>query len=260
MWPRHLDATIRGLFPLDDSSLVPIPVPGRRFVRPRAAPVALSRLLRYHDDSARVIFSAYWAEPGKDPRTLAYERQPGLADVSVSVDGPLSTFPTGATPRYTVRITNRGSMPVDDLVLLRTDEVGVVGGLETENCLELCGLSPLAPGQTASYTFDVIPQRVSDNPSPRVQFMVRAQSAGDFDRTPADNFLVVAASEASAPPNGGGDGGDGGGGGGGSFGGSMFLLLALTSIQRIGAARRNAKSSSSPLAGPAPGEIHAGCS
>jgi hypothetical protein len=144
----------------------------------------------------------------------------------VAVEGPRGAIAADAPSRYTVRITNGGSVPVNDLIVLRPVQRGFAGNNEGTTCSNLCAFPPLAPGATLTFAFEITPERTGTDPTARLQFEVRAQSLGRFDASPADNIVAVTAA-AGTSQGGGGGGGDGGSSGGGGFAGASLLALLV---------------------------------
>jgi hypothetical protein len=180
------------------------------------------------DDSAHVLFENRSAELGTQHATLMHDwRPPAPTDVEVTVEGPTSTFPPNTVPRYTVHITNRGTTVLDDVVFRRYVQRGGAGANDTTNCYTDCGVPPMAPGQSFTFSFDVAPVGLGNDATQRVQMDIRAQSLSRFDLTPANNRVVINAARSADKPGGGG----GSGGGGGAFD-AMLALLMLSVVGR----------------------------
>jgi hypothetical protein len=191
------------------------------------SPTLASEMVSLVGDEPRALFRNTSPELGIDPRTIVYDRLPDLADIALVVDGPRNSFPTGTTPRYTVQIANRGATRIEDLVyrviVRQGNPSGEVGPPGCFSRYEGCWLGAIEPGQTLSYSFEIQPQLLGSDPAPAVDFFVRAQSAGNFDRAPPDNVVSIRAQAASS-----GGGGSAGGGGGGAF--DLLSCLALLSL------------------------------
>lgn len=185
-------------------------------------------------NGSQVLFQNAAPEFGTTSATLMHKWQASPpSNLRVSVEGPVSTFTSGTNPRYTVRITNDGAETVNDLVVRRYVQQGLVGNNEGSTCSYSCAYPALAPGASTTFSFEVVPQPSDTDATPRVQFNVRAQSLSRFDQTPADNKVTV-----NAGPAGSSGGGTGEKSGGGGALGELTLMLLAVAAWRRGSARK----------------------
>lgn len=165
---------------------------------------------------------------------LLYESTPGLANVSVALNGPASvSSSTNQIANFEFVVTNHGSTSLTDAYLIfHTPQqfLSTLGSVSGVDCFNQnfhqfqCPLPIIQAGQSLTIDYVVSAGGISDG---TYQIKYRAGSVSNFDVSPDDNigskFLSVSESA----------GDTGGSGGGGSLSILLVFLLVLSGIARI---------------------------